>query len=207
VSEALLFGVWLLGQTLAFAPGYGKAKLSAGRLFQILDRPCALPDAQETKMASLSKGFIEFSKVDFFYPNRPEVRVLRELSLQIKPGSSVALAGASGCGKSTVIQLLQRFYDPDSGHISMDGHDIKNIPMSELRGYMSIVSQVRRFCYFLNLLIINICPSVGVRCTLLSPIKIFSSILETFFFIICLMKYYEVNLETLHRSIIGTGAV
>lgn len=84
--------------------------------------------------------------MDFSYPSRPEVTVLRELSLYIKPGSSVALAGASGCGKSTVVQLLQRFYDPDAGTISLDSQNIRDLPMAELRSHMSIVSQVMLRC-------------------------------------------------------------
>lgn len=142
MSEALLFGVWLLGQSLAFAPGYGKAKLSAGRLFQILDRECALKDSKELREKWKPTGDIKYSKVEFCYPNRPEVTVLRDLSLQIKPGTSVALGGSSGCGKSTIVQLLQRFYDPDEGVILMDSLDIKDVPMAQLRNQMSIVSQV-----------------------------------------------------------------
>lgn len=65
----------------------------------------------------VSSGKVKFSRVEFCYPNRPAHRVLTGFDLRIEPGQTVALVGSSGCGKSTVLQLMQRFYDPDSGCI------------------------------------------------------------------------------------------
>lgn len=62
-------------------------------------------------------GLIQFKDVNFCYPTRPEVKVLKGVNMKVEPGQTVALVGQSGCGKSTVISLLQRFYDPESGEI------------------------------------------------------------------------------------------
>lgn len=119
VSEALIFGAAMVGQALAFAPNFNSAKLSAGRIFRILDRhPEILSDpvAHHNNNAQIT-GNISYRGVEFRYPTRPEVQVLRGLNLEIEAAKTVALVGFSGCGKSTVIQLLQRLYDPESGHV------------------------------------------------------------------------------------------
>lgn len=84
---------------------------------------------------------IQFESIDFAYPNRPEVKVLNNFSLNIKQGQKVALVGSSGCGKSTVTHLLERFYDPLSGQIRMGNGLIKEIDLNLLRSKISIVSQ------------------------------------------------------------------
>src|SRR5207253_275344 len=88
-----------------------------------------------------AKGYIKFSKVFFRYPTRPNVSVLRGLSLEIKPGQFAALVGPSGCGKSTTVGLIERFYDTLGGKIEIDGIDISNLNVSNLREHISIVSQ------------------------------------------------------------------
>lgn len=87
------------------------------------------------------KGDIEFKGVKFRYPSRPDVQVLKEFDLKIAAGQTVALVGHSGCGKSTIVQLLQRFYDPDSGRITIDDCDIKSINLSWLRSNIAVVGQ------------------------------------------------------------------
>ena len=77
----------------------------------------------------------------FAYPERREHTILRELSLTIRQGQKCALVGYSGCGKSTLIQLLLRFYDPDSGTVLLDGTDIRCFSLNSLRSVMAIVSQ------------------------------------------------------------------
>ncbi|CAF4354164.1 unnamed protein product, partial [Rotaria sordida] len=79
--------------------------------------------------------------VTFTYPARQETSVLNNLSLKISSGKTVALVGASGCGKSTIIQLIQRFYDPDQGRVLLDGKDIKTLNVAWLRSHIGIVSQ------------------------------------------------------------------
>jgi ATP-binding cassette, subfamily B (MDR/TAP), member 1 len=84
---------------------------------------------------------MELNGVSFTYPVRPEVPVLHNFSLSIPAGHQVAVVGASGSGKSTVIQLLQRFYDPAAGTVSFDGHDARALHLEWLRGQIGLVSQ------------------------------------------------------------------
>jgi ATP-binding cassette, subfamily B (MDR/TAP), member 1 len=87
------------------------------------------------------RGQIRFENVHFRYPTRPGVRVLRELNLQIEPGTFVALVGQSGCGKSTIIQMIERFYDPLAGNVYLDGEKISDLNVTDYRKSMSLVSQ------------------------------------------------------------------
>ncbi|KKA21933.1 Xenobiotic-transporting ATPase [Rasamsonia emersonii CBS 393.64] len=87
------------------------------------------------------EGTIEFRDVHFRYPTRPEQPVLRGLNLTVKPGQYVALVGASGCGKSTTIALLERFYDPLSGGVYVDGKDISRLNVNSYRSFLALVSQ------------------------------------------------------------------
>lgn len=93
-----------------------------------------------TKMKKMSGG-IEMKRVDFTYPSRPGIRVLNGFSLQLKPGTSVGLVGKSGCGKSTVIGLIQRFYDVTGGTIKVDQVDIRLLDIGWYRRQMALVSQ------------------------------------------------------------------
>lgn len=86
-------------------------------------------------------GKVEFRNVWFRYPTRPEEFVLRGLSIEIEPGESVALVGESGCGKSTFINLLMRFYDPEYGQVLLDDVDIKEYNLHDLRKAISLVMQ------------------------------------------------------------------
>ena len=85
------------------------------------------------------KGKIEFKNVWFRYPTRKEDFVLRGINITVNPGDSVALVGESGCGKSTFVNLLMRFYDPDDGEILLDGVDISEINLHDLRKVISLV--------------------------------------------------------------------
>jgi ATP-binding cassette subfamily B (MDR/TAP) protein 1 len=87
------------------------------------------------------KGDIEFTDVDFAYPTRPEVKVFSGFSIRIEHGTTVALVGESGSGKSTVISLIERFYDPQGGVISLDGVDIRELQLRWLRFQIGLVSQ------------------------------------------------------------------
>ncbi len=81
------------------------------------------------------------NNVRFNYPSRPDVKVLKGLDLDVKPGQTLALVGPSGCGKSTVVSLLERFYDPQSGSLSLDGTNIQELNIRWLRNQIGIVSQ------------------------------------------------------------------
>ncbi|OUM61959.1 hypothetical protein PIROE2DRAFT_54498 [Piromyces sp. E2] len=118
---------------------------AAGSLFGIIDR---LPKDIEIKTEGGKKsdddnitGTIEFRDVHFSYPSRPDTEVLRGLSFTCKPGQTIALVGTSGSGKSTVIQLLERFYDPASGEILIDGKNISDYNVNTLRSNIGIVLQ------------------------------------------------------------------
>ncbi|KAJ7955339.1 ABC transporter B family protein [Quillaja saponaria] len=131
-----------ISQSASMAPDAGKAKSSAASIFAILDRKSEIDsnDDSGTKLENV-KGEIEFVHVSFKYPTRPDVQVFRDLCLAIHPGKTVALVGESGSGKSTVISLLQRFYDPDSGHITLDGVEIQKLQVKWLRQQTGLVSQ------------------------------------------------------------------
>ena len=86
-------------------------------------------------------GNINFQNILFSYPARPDIDILKEVTLDIKAGTTVALVGSSGCGKSTCIQLIQRFYDPKNGLITFDGKDLKSLNLNWLRSQIGVVSQ------------------------------------------------------------------
>ncbi|KHJ75090.1 ABC transporter, ATP-binding protein, partial [Oesophagostomum dentatum] len=80
-------------------------------------------------------------KVNFSYPSRPDVKVAKNLNLIAQTGQAIALVGASGCGKSTIIQLLERFYEPDSGNVKIDNHDLSKLCKVHLRNNIALVGQ------------------------------------------------------------------
>jgi ABC-type multidrug transport system fused ATPase/permease subunit len=87
------------------------------------------------------QGELIFDNVNFSYPTRSESKVFREFSLRIAPGKTVAIVGASGCGKSTTVQLIERFYDPTSGSLTLDGHDLRTLNVKWLRSQIGLVGQ------------------------------------------------------------------
>ncbi|XP_041969859.1 multidrug resistance protein homolog 49 [Aricia agestis] len=144
VSEALIFGAWMMGQALAFAPNFGAAVLAAGRVMMLLSRQplVATTHAPCVSESYVAEGKIHYKNMKFRYPTRREVEVLRGLSLVVPAGRRVALVGPSGCGKSTLMQLLQRLYDPDDGAVYLDDHNVVNdIRLSTLRRNLGIVGQ------------------------------------------------------------------
>ncbi|XP_011684594.1 PREDICTED: multidrug resistance protein homolog 49 isoform X2 [Wasmannia auropunctata] len=144
VSEALIFGSWMLGQALAFAPNFHTAKISAGRIFMLLDRVPEItspPGSEGKDLDWKADGLIRYSKLNFNYPTRPEMTVLKNFDLIVKPGQMVALVGQSGCGKSTCIQVLQRLYDPISGTVTLDRRDIASVSLATLRSQLGVVGQ------------------------------------------------------------------
>ncbi|KAK9934093.1 hypothetical protein M0R45_021250 [Rubus argutus] len=142
VFFALTMTAIALSQQSSLAPDASKGKSSAASIFAILDRKSKIDSSDDsgTTIENL-KGEIEFRHVSFKYPNRPNVPIFQDLCLTIHHGKTVALVGESGSGKSTVISLLQRFYDPDSGHITLDGTELQMLQLKWLRQQMGLVSQ------------------------------------------------------------------
>ena len=146
---AILFGASQAGMAASYGPDMGKATAAAGRVFKIIEHESEINaidiDNNEKVYKRLNiddvKGKIEFRNVWFRYPTRLEDFVLRGLNITVNPAESVALVGESGCGKSTFVNLLMRFYDPDHGEIYLDGVDIKTINLHDLRKAISLVMQ------------------------------------------------------------------
>ncbi|NXS36520.1 ABCBB protein, partial [Pomatostomus ruficeps] len=142
VISAIVTSGTALGKASSYTPNYAKAKTSAARLFQLVDRlPKISVYSEKGEKWDNFKGSIEFLNCKFTYPSRPDIQVLKGLSISVKPGQTLAFVGSSGCGKSTSVQLLERFYDPEEGSVLIDGHDSKNINVQFLRSKIGIVSQ------------------------------------------------------------------
>jgi ATP-binding cassette subfamily B (MDR/TAP) protein 1 len=119
-----------------------EANIAAARIFEMIHRVPEIDSADEQgKTISDVKGEVEFRDIDFEYPSRPGSLVLNKFNLRVMAGQTVGLVGASGSGKSTVINLLERFYEPLRGDILLDGVNIKNLPPTWLRNQMGLVSQ------------------------------------------------------------------
>ncbi|PBK67246.1 P-loop containing nucleoside triphosphate hydrolase protein [Armillaria solidipes] len=132
------------GNIFQHAPDMSEAKEASEGIVRIFDSMPEIdaqsPEGEPVKREE-TKGHIRFEGVHFRYPTRPGVRVLRDLNLDIKQGTYVALVGQSGCGKSTTIQLIERFYDPLAGRVTLDGKDISDLNVAQYRQLISLVSQ------------------------------------------------------------------
>uniref|UniRef100_A0A8B9EGE3 ATP binding cassette subfamily B member 4 n=1 Tax=Anser cygnoides TaxID=8845 RepID=A0A8B9EGE3_ANSCY len=142
VFSAIVFGAMALGQSTSLTPNYAKAKMSAAHLFMLFERVPSIDSySEEGEKPKIFGGNITFKDVAFNYPTRPEVKVLQGLNIEVEKGQTLALVGSSGCGKSTVVQLLERFYDPLSGEMLLDGQNAKKLNIEWLRAQIGIVSQ------------------------------------------------------------------
>ncbi|KAH8078415.1 P-loop containing nucleoside triphosphate hydrolase protein [Cristinia sonorae] len=138
------FGAMQAGNVFRFVPDMSSAKGAASDILTLLDS-VPLIDSESrggvVPESSTIQGRIRFQDVHFRYPTRPGVPVLRGLNLTVEPGTYVALVGASGCGKSTTIQLIERFYDPLSGSLYLDDHRVSELNVAEYRKHLALVSQ------------------------------------------------------------------
>ena len=111
----------------------------AGRVFELIEEEPQIPDAENAIVLEAAKGEIDLRQVAFSYV--PDKKLIEGLNLQVKPGQRIAIVGPTGCGKTTIINLLMRFYDIDGGSISVDGEDIRNITRNSLRTSYGMVLQ------------------------------------------------------------------
>ncbi len=111
----------------------------AERIFEILDTQPAIADAPEVKQMPEIVGEVTFSHVDFSYDD--QVKVLDDVSFTIRPGETIALVGPTGAGKSTIVNLISRFYDVQGGTVKIDGYDVKDVSIASLRRQMGIMTQ------------------------------------------------------------------
>ncbi|CAC5401935.1 ABCB1 [Mytilus coruscus] len=144
VFSAIVFGAMALGQASAFAPDAAKAQASSEVIFPLLDTAPTIDaesDNGEKPHAETVTGTVTFRDCKFRYPTRPDVEVLQGLSLTVDPGQTLALVGTSGCGKSTTVALIERFYDVEAGSVLLDRYNVKNLNVPWLRSQIGIVSQ------------------------------------------------------------------
>ncbi|EGC33546.1 hypothetical protein DICPUDRAFT_80697 [Dictyostelium purpureum] len=131
-----------VGNSMSYAPDIAKASQSATSIFRIIDHESKIdPFSNKGQTPNQLVGNIEFRNVSFRYPSRPNKVVFNGLNLSVPQGKKFALVGDSGGGKSTVISLLERFYDPLEGSITLDGIDIKDINLNWLRSNLGLVNQ------------------------------------------------------------------
>ena len=141
---AMMFGSTAAGQANQFGPDMRKARRAGIEIFRFIDIPSKINSVDiPTEAVKIDpatfKGEIELRNVWFRYPMRKNEWVFKGLNLKINPNESVAVVGESGSGKSTLVNLILRFYDPDHGHVLIDGVNVKNYDLKQLRKRMGLV--------------------------------------------------------------------
>ncbi len=143
--QFVIYAVLVAGAVAALSEIWGELQRAAGateRLVDLLEVEDAVTDpAQPFALQRPVKGEITFEKVTFSYPSRPDMPALHDIELTVQPGETVALVGPSGAGKTTIIQLIQRFYDPLAGRVLLDGQDLATLTQGDFRQAMALVPQ------------------------------------------------------------------
>lgn len=143
--QFLIYAIMVAGSVAALSEIWGELQRAAGateRLVELLNAQDMVSDPNPAQaLASPVRGEIGFDDVTFHYPARPETAALSGISFTVKPGETVALVGPSGAGKSTIIQLLLRFFDPDSGQITIDGTALADMDRADFRQHIALVPQ------------------------------------------------------------------
>ena len=143
--QFVIYAVMVAGSVAALSEIWGELQRAAGateRLIELLEAEDTVSDpAQPETLAQPVTGEIVFDHVSFTYPSRPDTRALDDISLIIQPGETVAFVGPSGAGKTTIIQLIQRFYDPVSGRILLDGLALTDLRRDAFRAHIALVPQ------------------------------------------------------------------
>jgi len=145
IAAFVLTGGLVAGAFASLTEVYGDLLRGAGaasRLAELLDeQPGIAAPARPVALPEPPRGQLAFEKVTFRYPTRPEHAALRDFTLKVEPGETVALVGPSGAGKSTLFMLAQRFYDPNAGTVKIDGVPLPSADPAEIRGRMALVPQ------------------------------------------------------------------
>lgn len=145
LGQFLLYAIFTAGAVGALSETWGELQRAAGateRLVEILDtEPAIKAPAAVTAMPDSLRGEVHFDGIHFSYPSRPDIAVLKDFDLHIQAGETVALVGPSGAGKTTVFQLLLRFYDPQSGSIRLDNTAITDCEPAAVRRHLGLVPQ------------------------------------------------------------------
>jgi len=145
LSAFIFYAIMVAASVGAMSEVLGDLQRAAGateRLIELLEmKPDIMPPAEPKPMPVPARGAVSFEDVTFHYPSRPDTAALKGLSLDVAPGEHVALVGPSGAGKTTVFQLLLRFYDPKSGIVRIDGMDLRDVDPRAARARIGLVSQ------------------------------------------------------------------
>jgi ATP-binding cassette, subfamily B, bacterial len=145
LAQFVVYAALVGSSGAALSEMWGELQRASGameRLAQLLDaRPAIADPAHPQELPPRVRGAIRFDQVSFHYPSRPDAAALDNFSLEVKPGETVAIVGPSGAGKSTTFQLLLRFYDPDSGRVSIDDRRLADLRLKEIRAQVGLVPQ------------------------------------------------------------------
>jgi ATP-binding cassette subfamily B (MDR/TAP) protein 1 len=135
-------GCYMIGNALQNIESLTKGQGAAFKLFSVIQRTSAIdPTSASGAMPDEVKGTIDFKNVSFHYPTRPDVPVFDDFNFTIEAGQTVALVGPSGSGKSSIVGLIQRYYDVSKGNVLLDGIDISELNLKWLRSQIGLVSQ------------------------------------------------------------------
>ncbi|KAL4481127.1 hypothetical protein ABPG72_015082 [Tetrahymena utriculariae] len=138
---SILTGGFSLGQATPCIKDFMKGQQAAVDVFAVLDRVPLIKDIPNAKKISNLIGKFEFKNVSFSYPTKSDVKTLKNISFQVLPNQKTALVGESGCGKSTIMQLIERFYDPQEGEVILDGINVKELSLKWMRNQIGYVGQ------------------------------------------------------------------
>jgi ATP-binding cassette subfamily B protein len=143
--QFVIYAVIVAGSAAALSEIWGELLRAAGATERIVELLALADDIHDpavpVPLPARVRGAVAFENVTFRYPSRPETAALSELNLTVRPGETVALVGPSGAGKTTIFQLLLRFFDPDAGRITLDGIDLRDLARSDLRRQLALVPQ------------------------------------------------------------------